>query len=82
MFRVGILVKFYQFRCKPEFDDSLHKSYLAYKDDEVEHLVLTESDTSTSTLTIFTRFDIKCHFDDSTARVVRLHFTRDEVFAA
>ena len=25
---------------------------------------------------------VKCHFDDDARRIVRLHFVRDEVFAA
>jgi hypothetical protein len=43
--------------------------------------IVTEAETVEG-LRDAVRDAVKCHFDDGVQRIVRLHFVRDEVFAA
>jgi hypothetical protein len=45
------------------------------------HAIFTEADTLDD-LRTNVRDAVRCHFDDETRRVVRLHFVRDEVIEA
>ena len=45
------------------------------------HAIFTEADTLDN-LRANVRDAVRCHFDDETRRVVRLHFVRDEVIEA
>jgi hypothetical protein len=45
------------------------------------HAIFTEADTPDD-LRANVRDAVRCHFDDETRRVVRLHFVRDEVIEA
>jgi hypothetical protein len=45
------------------------------------HAIFTEADTLDD-LRANVRDAVRCHFDDETRRVVRLHFVRDEVIEA
>ena len=45
------------------------------------HAIFTEADTLDD-LRAAVREAVRCHFDDETRRVVRLHFVRDEVIEA
>lgn len=45
------------------------------------HGIFTEADT-VDDLRTAVREAVRCHFDDETRRVVRLHFVRDEVIEA
>lgn len=45
------------------------------------HAIFTEADTLADLRTAV-REAVRCHFDDETRRVVRLHFVRDEVIEA
>jgi urease gamma subunit len=43
--------------------------------------IVTQADTAEGVRDAV-RDAVKCHFDDGAQRIVRLHFVRDEVFAA
>ena len=43
--------------------------------------IITEAETADG-IREAVRDAVKCHFDDGAQRIVRLHFVRDEVFAA
>lgn len=43
--------------------------------------IVTEADTADGVREAV-KDAVKCHFDDGAQRIVRLHFVRDEVFAA
>ena len=45
------------------------------------HAIFTEADTLDD-IRAAVREAVRCHFDDETRRVVRLHFVRDEVIEA
>ena len=45
------------------------------------HAIFTEADTLDELRTAV-RDAVRCHFDDETRRLVRLHFVRDEVIEA